>query len=256
MKVLVTFALASEFAPWRKMRDFREAPRAAGAQPWAPSLFETRIGSARVHVVLTGMGSEPARASARLALLEPYDICIASGLAGSLRPVYAPGDILAARAVQEQQGRRVVTCDAELVESARECGATVCDKFLTSRKLITDATEKLRLGRLGDAVDMESFSVLAASSGRGIRSVVIRAVSDGVDMDMPLDFMRTLDPRGAIRMGRVMSHVVRRPGRLPGLVRLGRQSVRAATRLAAFLDRFVLEGANTDFRLLAKVAAG
>jgi nucleoside phosphorylase len=256
MKVLVTFALASEFAPWRKLREFREVSRAAGAEPWAPSIFEAPIGSACVNVVLTGMGREPARASARFAFLEPYDICIASGLAGSLRPVYGPGDILAARSVQEQQGRRAITCDLELVEMARGCGATVCDKLLTSRELITDAADKLRLGRLGDAVDMESFRVLAASSSRGIRSVVIRAVSDGVDMDMPLDFSRTLDPRGAIRIGRVMSHVVRRPARLPGLIRLARQSVRAATRLAAFLDRFVLEGANTDFRLLAKVAVG
>jgi nucleoside phosphorylase len=256
MKVLVTFALAHEFAPWRKRREFRPVSREAGAEGLAPSLFEARVGEVQVHALLTGMGWKPARASMQFALGERYDVCISSGLAGGLKMKYRPGDVIAARLVREADGRRALTCDPELVQLAGECGALVCENLLSSRRLVLDALEKRRLGLLGDAVDMESFRILTASCRRGIRSLAVRAVSDGAEMEMPLDFSRTLDARGAIQLSRVMSHVVRRPSRLPGLVRLGRQSTRAAERLVEFLDRFVLEGAKSDFRAFSQAAAG
>ena len=54
MKILVTFALENEFAPWRALRDFRE-------DTWGEAdVYRARIGAAEVGVILTGAGPKQA----------------------------------------------------------------------------------------------------------------------------------------------------------------------------------------------------
>ena len=59
MKILVTFALETEFAPWRKLRAFRRV----GSESHA--LYEAQTGDAQVKVALTGIGQENARRALR-----------------------------------------------------------------------------------------------------------------------------------------------------------------------------------------------
>lgn len=233
MKVLVTFAVDAEFAPWRRLRKFRRAT----LQPHP--MYEAQIGENAVRVVLTGMGWENARRAVQTVLEDLPDVCISSGLAGGLRPGYRPGEILAARHVGEVKGGRVMRSDAELLEAAASCGAQIVDMFLSSRWLVVSADEKRRIGQFGDAVDMESFRVFAAASGRGVPSVAIRAVADPVELDLPLDFSQVINERGQIRSARLLALVAARPSRLSGLIRLGRTSWRAAASLAQLLDRYV-----------------
>ena len=58
MKILVTFAVRSEFAPWQRRRNFLRLP---GDLP----MFEANFGGARVRAILTGMGPEYALEAAR-----------------------------------------------------------------------------------------------------------------------------------------------------------------------------------------------
>ena len=51
MKVLITFALANEFAPWRKLRRFERVSAGASDQTYV-----ARVGLCDVRVVLTGAG--------------------------------------------------------------------------------------------------------------------------------------------------------------------------------------------------------
>ncbi len=53
MKILVTFAVRSEFAPWQRRRNFMRLP---GEWP----VFEAMFGGAQVRAILTGMGQEHA----------------------------------------------------------------------------------------------------------------------------------------------------------------------------------------------------
>ena len=93
MKILVTFALENEFAPWRKMRRFRRA-----SVDNLDQMYEAEVGSADVRVVLTGAGRFAAQRSLGRAFDYEPDMCIACGLAGALKPDYRPGAVLAARA--------------------------------------------------------------------------------------------------------------------------------------------------------------
>jgi len=233
MKILVTFAVAEEFAPWRRRRDFQRVP---GTFP----LFETRIGSAKVRVILTGMGPSFALEAARQVLPERPDICISSGLAGALRSGFNVGKILAARLVSEVGEPVAVAGHSELLASAVECGAMQIERFATSRTLVGSAAQKRDLGGQAEAVDMESYTILAEAARCGVPAVAIRAISDSADFDMPYDFAAARDARGRIKVRSIIGQVIRHPTGLPALLTFSRDCRFAARSLAEFLDMYTV----------------
>jgi len=236
MKVLITFALANEFAPWRKLRHFHRI----SVDGWDRTYVAT-VGGNDVRVVLTGAGRFAVQRSLSRAFDGAPDLCISAGLAGGLKPAHAPADVLVARAVGDLAGSRLIQSDDAFVMRAGSAGARVVDKFLVSDRVISTAEEKAVLAASGDAVDMESFYVLAAAWRHGVRAVAVRAVSDACDSNLPLDFNRVFGERGEVSVFKVAGQLVRNPMRLPGLLRLANESERAAVALARFLDAY-LEG--------------
>lgn len=231
MKILVTFAVGMEFAPWRRRRNFLQLP---GDCP----VFEAMFGGARVRAILTGMGQDHALHAAKRSFDYKPDVCISTGLAGSLRSDYRPGDILAARLVSEVGEPVAVASHRELLSTAVDCGARQIERLATSRTLIARAEQKRELRSHAEAVDMESYTILAEAARCGVPAVAIRAISDTADFDMPYDFERARDSQGQIRMLSVFSQVLRRPSRLPALLKLTHDSRYASRRLADFLDAF------------------
>jgi len=231
MKILVTFAVRAEFAPWQRLRNFMRLP---GDLP----VFEAMIGGARVRAVLTGMGQDHAQNAAKKSFAYRPDICISSGLAGSLRSEIHPGDILAARLVSEVGEPVAVASHAELLSTAVDCGARQIERLATSRAVVARTEEKRRLGSQAEAVDMESYTIIAEAARCGVPAVAIRAVSDTVDLDIPYDFDRARDSQGQVRVMGIVSQVLRRPSGLPELLKLARDSRLASRRLADFLDAY------------------
>jgi adenosylhomocysteine nucleosidase len=255
VRILVTFALAAEFAPWRRRHKFtrlRDLP--TGRDLARCPLFEARFGGAEIVVALTGMGPVHARRAARYALQAAPDVCISSGLAGAVTENHHRGDVLAALHVAETRGKRVVACDPALVEAAAACGAQVARRFLTSPAIVVSAGAKKALSSRGDVVEMESVSVLAAASAVNVPGVAIRVVSDDADEDLPLDLNRVLSAKGGVRPMRLMGSLARDPGSLPGLLKLASNSRRASAALGVFLDRYVEHLAELSVR--RPVAAG
>lgn len=231
MRILVTFAVRAEFAPWQRRRNFLRVP---GEAP----VFEAAFGGAQVRAILTGMGQDYAQIAARKCFGYRPDICISTGLAGSLRPGSRPGDILAARLVSELEEPVAVASHRELLSVAVDCGARQIERLATSRNLVTKSEQKRELGSQAEAVDMESYIILAEAARCGVPAVAIRAVSDTADFDVPYDFERARDSQGQIRTLGVFAQVLRNPARLPDLLKLARDSRFAARRLADFLDAF------------------
>jgi adenosylhomocysteine nucleosidase len=231
MKILVTFAVRSEFAPWRRRRSFLRLP---GDWP----VFEAMLGGTQIRAILTGMGQDFALKAAKRSLAYKPDICISTGLAGSLRSEFRPGDILAARLVSEVGEPVAVASHRELLSTAVDCGARQIERMATSKTLVSRAEQKRELGDQAEAVDMESYIILAEAARCGVPAVAIRAVSDTADFDMPYDFEQARDAQGQIRVMKVVSQVLRRPTGLPDLMKLARHSRIASRRLADFLDTF------------------
>jgi len=235
MRVLVTFAVDTEFAPWRKLRNF-EIQSGDGIE-----IFQTQIGRAAVDFVVTGMGAENARKASEIALSRPCTICISSGFAGALKPSYKVGDILAALAVQQLGKSKTIECSRNLSMAAYGNHATRAKMFLMVEKPITSVQDKEQLSPFADAVDMESFAVLSVAKQKNIPAVAIRVISDRFDEDLPADIDTTVDEHGRVRIGGVIKHIAYHPLQLPALLRLGRQSRTAAQALAHFLEAFIKE---------------
>jgi adenosylhomocysteine nucleosidase len=108
----------------------------------------------------------------------------------------------------------------------------------TSKTLVSRVEQKRQLGSQAQAVEMESYTILAEAARCGIPAVAIRAISDTADFDMPYNFEDALDKQGQIRMMGIASQVLRRPSAFPALLKLARDSRFASRRLADFLDAF------------------
>jgi len=231
VRILVTFAVEPEFSRWRRS-GFRKQTHAQ------LNLFRRSSGPAELSVLLTGMGEGNARRAAGAALdeLSP-DVCISSGFAGGLREEHRAAALLVARAVVRLEDAAAIASDEELTALARRLGAGEA-VLLTAGREIGLAEDKRRLGARGDAVDMESYYVLAEARARGIPAAAVRAVCDPVESDLAPGVAEMLDEQGRVRKGALAKKLLTQPRSWPALAALGRESSRAAAALAGFLDRF------------------
>jgi len=258
MRILVTFALETEFAPWRAMHSF-------AAENWGSvEVLAAEISGARIGVLLTGAGPKQASlrtADAILRAPDSIDVCISSGLAGALKDSYGIAQVLVAKSVfseafhPELAGKILSSSDA-LVSFAGECSATVVDQFYSAQHAISTAEEKKHLGKLADAVEMESFEVMFQAFLRGIPSIAIRSISDLANEDLPLDMDGVFSDEGQVSIPRVIGQVAAHPAAIPGLIRLAEQSKQASQSLAAFLNRYISVLASRAASLSTSAAAG
>lgn len=234
MRVLVTFAVEAEFAPWRKLRQF-ERLEIEGF-----SAFSTTIDGMRLDVLLTGIGGKKAWVEATKIIWDgDTEVCISSGLAGGLRDEQRPEDVFVARNVHAPNWKTVVRAAGDLVEVAVAAGAKIIGDLYSADRVVVLSSDKRELGKIADAVDMESGDILYEAWTFGARVVAVRAISDSVEEDLPLDFNRVTTDLGDVSMPRVLGEVVQSPGSIPALIRFGKQSRKAAERLAKVLEKMV-----------------
>lgn len=234
LKVLITFAVDDEFAPWGKLRSFERVP---GVEVEAYSCIAKGL---EILVILTGVGGKKAWANALHSIWNgAADVCVSTGLAGGLRPEHLIGEVCVAKEVESTGQDRPIACDEQLVELAMRSGAKSIGTLVSVDRVVITAESKHELGMTGDAVDMESADVLARAAVLGVRAVAIRAISDSSQEDLPVDFNRVVTGDGDVSIPRVLGELARHPSSLPALVKFGRQSRSAAEKLAVFLDAYV-----------------
>lgn len=239
MRILVTFAVDAEFAPWRKRHPFVAFPIELEHRYFKESFYKARIGSADVTVYLTGIGWAMPQYGLRKLLADKPDACVSSGLAGGLKPSLKKGDIVGARFVASLYGEGRIGANSKLLKIAEGCGAKVVETCTTSRQILGQAQFKRAMGEFSDIVEMESFKIMAIATGPQIPAVTIRAISDTVDEDLPLDFSRILDQSGRVLKRQLALQLARYPHQISALIRFGKESQRAAKRLADFLDLYL-----------------
>ncbi len=235
MKILVTFAVDAEFAPWRSLRLFKRIDTGMDADA-----YQVEINGSQVCVLLTGIGGDKSWVEAtKLIWNLDVDMCISSGLAGGLRAEHVLGEVVVARQVEATSRRRTIECDQEMVALALRCGAKDVQLMYSTDHVVISAIEKNELGKVADVVDMESGDILYEAAAFGARVVAVRAVSDSSQEDLPIDFNRVVTKEGDVSITRVLGEVARRPSVLPSLVRFGKQTRAAAEKLAEVLDRYI-----------------
>jgi adenosylhomocysteine nucleosidase len=233
MKILVTYAVQAEFAPWRNSR-LLEPVTIAGIEA-----SRAQIGRATVDFVATGMGAANAQRVAEAIISKEYSFCIVSGFAGALKAAVKLGEVVVAEKVQHAGNGGTALCARNLMTRAAQDGATSISTLLTADHVVNTAAEKERLSSFAEAVDMESFAILNVASARNLPAVAIRVISDSFDQDLPVDMDTMVDAEGNVKIGGVVSYVARHPLTLSALVRLGRETKTAAESLAHFLEAYI-----------------
>jgi adenosylhomocysteine nucleosidase len=196
------------------------------------------------------MGLENAKqAAVRVLAHQPFCLAVSTGFACALIAVdvgalLAGYDVALARA----QGADVVPMVAvpgierdvvvELVKCVQPSGHI--GRVVSTDRVVTSATEKRRFAQTTGAIglDMESAALAAEAQRAQVPFVVVRAVSDLLDEDLPLDFNLFLRPTGWLKG---VAAIVGRPSSLTGLCRLHRQSRAAAETLTTFFQRYAAQ---------------
>ncbi|MBV9520330.1 MAG: phosphorylase [Hyphomicrobiales bacterium] len=204
----------------------------------APAALLIVSGLKREATIFTGPGvtticGDPPTLHAKLARLAVRPrMVISAGICGALDPSLCQGNLVLGTEVVAG-GERIET-DAILVQAlARNLklsGKTVVLGAIAAADTpvhTAQAKAKLRAGTGAIAVDMESLIAGRFATKHAVPFVILRAVSDAANRDLPPLVLEALSPDGRIDIAAVLAGLIRRPGQLPLLVAAARDSALA-----------------------------
>ena len=207
--ILIFFALPEEARPFRKL---------------------AAAGQGRVAVVVTGMGARNAERVARATLAGARPtLVLTCGYAGGLNPALPPLTLV----FSDDAPEPVATALGKL-------GARAGRFHCATRVAITAAEKRALFAENGaDAVEMESGVIRNVCAELGIPCVTLRVISDAADEDLPLDFNRLTTREQNLSLPKLAWAVATAPGKIPGLLALGKRTSAAAGKLGAALAQLV-----------------
>ncbi len=171
-----------------------------------------------------------------LALRDGAEALVSFGIAGGLLPEIPSGALLLPEAVVEADGTRYEVDAAWRSKLGALLGPGIeGGDILGTQAIAATASEKaaLHLGSGAVAVDLESHLVARSASAAGVPWFVLRAVADPAMRDLPPAALLPLDAAGRARMPAILRSVGLKPGQIPALIRLARESRAALVALAA-----------------------
>jgi adenosylhomocysteine nucleosidase len=210
-------------------------------------LLRGKIAGVPIILAMTGDGFARAERGVSLLLREsPVSFLVGAGAAGALVPSLRAGEIVVADRVVDANGECPMP-DPDLVSRAVALGAKPAT-FVSVERPMTSSKEKreaaVRFGipdSSGAVVDMESAAWARAAASRGIPFVLLRAVSDTLEEDLPGFLSSCLSADGAVDRAAVARRLLFHPGALPVLLRMRRRVREGASGLALFLERLLPE---------------
>ncbi|MGH9367210.1 MAG: hypothetical protein ACRD3M_06020 [Thermoanaerobaculia bacterium] len=208
---------------------------------------DASIGRTEVVIARTGDGAQrAARGAAALCDARRPSALIGAGVAGALSRDLAIGEILVSRRIRDARGEAPAS-DARLLARAVASGATEAT-LVTADRPVTSASGRAELLRsLGQptpsAVDMESAGWARAAAARGIPYIVVRAVSDGAEEELPEYLARCVGEDGSVRRAAALLHALARPATIMTLLRMRSRVVDGTGRVSVFLEKLLDAGA-------------
>jgi len=228
--IIFTGAFPFEIAGIRKRGNFH---------PAGHGYFEGEIGGSPAVLAVSGIGEERAYKTAKeiLGLFPNARAYVSVGLSASLTHELSPRDIVGAVEIVTSP-LNTYPCDPGLIDAASKIRCRT-GKFIAASKAVITSREKKEIARASGAIalDMESGGAARGSIEAGVPFISIRAISDGLDEDLPVDF-NLLMREGKMRWGRFIAYVATHPAKIPPLMRLGRNSRLARERLGDAINLF------------------
>jgi len=191
------------------------------------SAYAGSLDGREVVAIVTGMGP-PLAAAGMQRLLDSVapERVVVVGIAGAVADETPIGSLV--RPEQVIDGASGRQYRPEALGPGAACGVM----WTTDR--ITPAHELPALRAQGVvALDMETAAIAQACEERGIAWTVVRAISDrATDGSVDDEVFHLSNPDGTPNLTAVLRYLLRRPGRIPHLVRMGRAAKLATDRAA------------------------
>lgn len=177
-------------------------------------------------VAITAARPERTRACAERLIAQGAAGIVSFGLAGALDPHLAPGTLLLPERVIGPDGASYSTDAAWRRRLEAMVGAESGHALLGSDSVVATPADKARLFHEtgAAAVDMESHVAAAVAAAAGLPFLVVRAVADPAARAIPRAALAGLDAEGRTLVLPVILALTKRPGELPGLLRLAADS--------------------------------
>ena len=199
-----------------------------------------------IILVETGVGPDNARRAIREAVeKQAIGGVIQIGFAGGLSQSLLSGDIVVATAV-EGEGAAPIAPDLPERATKTFSGDILCHTgtFVTNDKILATAADKQAIADRrpeGDiaCVDMESAPAAGICAERGIPYLGLRAITDTLEEDLPIDLNECRGRDGNIDTMRVMWAAVHHPTTISGLMDLRRRALECAQTLATCVRAIV-----------------
>ena len=204
-------------------------------------------GTAGVHVVATGDGGVRAERVARqaIAAVRPASV-VGAGVAGGLSEDLVPGEIVVSVRVLDA-AEEAPPPDPVLVARALALPGLRAGTVVSVVRPALSVSQKAALRARAEAappagtagvgtasvVDMESAGWARACAAAGVPYVILRAVSDTADEDLPRYLALCMDNEGGIRRAAVARGAVLHPSSIPALLRMRRRVGECARSLGA-----------------------
>jgi hopanoid-associated phosphorylase len=196
-------------------------------------------------VALSGARIDGARSAARRLLDAGATHLLSFGLAGGLDPALAPGTLLLPERLLTLRGESF-RVDATWHAAALALLAAlkpVTAPSVGSYDAVSSTANKAAIFAQTRAVAVDMESHVLAQAAPSLPLLIVRVVADGAFDTLPPAALVAIRPNGSTDPLAVLGSVLRRPGQLPHLLRLGRAAQAAEKTLRAA----VALGASTGF---------
>ena len=172
------------------------------------------------------------------------DAIVSFGIAGAIDPALTPGTLVLPEAVIDQADGAILATDADWRQAITGRSEGIGGAMLMLFATVTTPAAKTKLfndtGAV--AVDMESAIAGRLAAERGLPFLVVRAIADGAGQSLPAAALAGVDAEGAVRPWATVVALMRRPGDVGALIRLGRATAKARHRLTDIAPRLVAGG--------------
>ena len=185
-----------------------------------------------LDIMVAAANSKRAESMARELVDAGCSCLISFGIAGALSPDLSPGQLILPEWVVDSNGARIdISGDLRIglknsLSSDIKMPRTSPSSMFGSDAVLRTSNEKVnsRNKTGADAVDMESHGVGRVAKFSNLPFLIVRAICDRSNTDLPRSALGSIDEYGNPRIIRTIGKALARPSDIPGLISLGAQS--------------------------------
>src|SRR5271157_1824979 len=234
-------ALPQEIAPF-----LRQAGQFERLRLGKFTAYSFRLPDLQGVLVRSGVGLKRALAASRtlIAAARP-DLLVSFGVAGSARPGPQVGDVVIARAACLLENAASIDSYFQLAQLSAPARQAVWDvlgarqaRLLSGIIFTTYGSQELPplpSQIVNPLLDMETAGIAQVASSCSIPLLGLRAISDSVEHPLPFDLAMFYDQQQNLRLGRLVTMLIRHPRRLAQAMSFSQNVKLASENLAVAL---------------------